>query len=163
MIAPERTPVLAGVAQLEQRVFDPTAVKEPLDLMVEAVREAALDAGAKSLLQAATSVRVIFCMWPYQNPARVVADRVGISGVETVLLALFPEMMKGKPWTAATLREVGGTSGVGVTFLEETFSSRTANPKHATILKGWQRLAFSAVFIGFAIACWFAWLGMPPD
>ena len=94
MIAPERTPVLAGVAQLEQRVFDPTAVKEPLDLMVEAVREAALDAGAKSLLQAATSVRVIFCMWPYQNPARVVADRVGISGVETVLTPIGGNMVQ---------------------------------------------------------------------
>ena len=39
-------------------------------------------------------------------------------------------MIKGKPWTPATLREVGGTEGVGVTFLEETFSSPQANPKH---------------------------------
>ncbi len=47
-----------------------------------------------------------------------------------VRLALFAEMMKGKPWTPATLKEVGGAEGVGVTFLEETFSSSTANPKH---------------------------------
>lgn len=47
-----------------------------------------------------------------------------------VRLALFAEMMKGKAWTAGTLREVGGTEGVGVTFLEETFSSQAANPKH---------------------------------
>ena len=47
-----------------------------------------------------------------------------------VRLALFAEMMKGKPWTPATLREVGGTEGVGVTFLEETFSSSSANPRH---------------------------------
>ena len=40
---------------------------------------------------------------------------------------------------------------------------RAANPKHATIMKGWQRLIFSGVFIGFAIACWYAWLGMPTD
>ena len=38
--------------------------------------------------------------------------------------------MKGKPWTPATLRQVGGTKGVGVTFLEETFGSTHANPKH---------------------------------
>jgi len=50
--------------------------------------------------------------------------------VISVRLALFAEMMKGKPWTPATLREVGGTEGVGVTFLEETFSSPQANPKH---------------------------------
>jgi serine/threonine protein kinase/formylglycine-generating enzyme required for sulfatase activity len=47
-----------------------------------------------------------------------------------VRLALFAEMMKGRPWTPATLKEVGGTQGVGVTFLEETFSSPTANPRH---------------------------------
>ena len=38
-------------------------------------------------------------------------------------LALFAEMAKGKPWTPATLREVGGMEGIGVTFLEETFGS----------------------------------------
>ena len=47
-----------------------------------------------------------------------------------VRLALFAEMIKAKPWTPATLKEVGGTEGVGVTFLEETFSSISANPKH---------------------------------
>jgi formylglycine-generating enzyme required for sulfatase activity len=50
--------------------------------------------------------------------------------VISVRLALFAEMVKGKPWTPATLREVGGTAGVGVTFLEETFSASTAPPQH---------------------------------
>ena len=50
--------------------------------------------------------------------------------VISVRLALFAEMMKGKPWTPATLEEVGGTKGVGVTFLEETFSASTAPPEH---------------------------------
>ncbi len=50
--------------------------------------------------------------------------------VVCVRLALFAEMMKGKPWTLAALKEVGGTEGIGVAFLEETFSARTANPKH---------------------------------
>lgn len=47
-----------------------------------------------------------------------------------VRLALFAEMMKGKEWSPAVLKEVGGTKGVGVTFLEETFSAQTAHPKH---------------------------------
>jgi eukaryotic-like serine/threonine-protein kinase len=47
-----------------------------------------------------------------------------------VRLALFAEMMKGRPWTPAALKEVGGTEGVGITFLEETFSSTTAPPEH---------------------------------
>jgi serine/threonine protein kinase len=47
-----------------------------------------------------------------------------------VRLALFAEMMKGKAWTAAALKEVGGTAGVGVTFLEETFSASSSPPEH---------------------------------
>jgi formylglycine-generating enzyme required for sulfatase activity len=50
--------------------------------------------------------------------------------VVCVRLAIFAEMMKGRPWTPATLKEVGGTEGVGVTFLEETFCAATANPRH---------------------------------
>ncbi len=47
-----------------------------------------------------------------------------------VRLALFAEMMKGKAWTVASLKDVGGTQGVGVTFLEETFSASTSPPEH---------------------------------
>ena len=50
--------------------------------------------------------------------------------VISVRLALFAEMVKGKPWTPATWREVGGVEGIGVTFLEETFSSSLAGPRH---------------------------------
>jgi serine/threonine protein kinase len=48
----------------------------------------------------------------------------------SVRLALFAEMVKGKSWTPATLKEIGGTEGVGVTFLEETFTASTAPPRH---------------------------------
>jgi eukaryotic-like serine/threonine-protein kinase len=48
----------------------------------------------------------------------------------SVRLALFAEMVKGKRWTPATLQEVGGTEGIGLTFLEETFSASTAPPEH---------------------------------
>jgi serine/threonine protein kinase/formylglycine-generating enzyme required for sulfatase activity len=47
-----------------------------------------------------------------------------------VRLALFAEMVKGKPWAPATLKSVGGIEGVGVTFLDETFSATTAPPEH---------------------------------
>ena len=50
--------------------------------------------------------------------------------VVSVRLALFAEMVKGKPWMPETLEEVGGTEGIGVNFLEETFVSRSANPSH---------------------------------
>jgi serine/threonine protein kinase/formylglycine-generating enzyme required for sulfatase activity len=47
-----------------------------------------------------------------------------------VRLALFAEMMKGRSWSPTTLKQIGGTEGVGVTFLEETFSAATAPPEH---------------------------------
>jgi serine/threonine protein kinase/formylglycine-generating enzyme required for sulfatase activity/tetratricopeptide (TPR) repeat protein len=50
--------------------------------------------------------------------------------VISVRLALFAEMVKGKAWGTATLRAVGGTQGVGVRFLEETFCAATAPPEH---------------------------------
>jgi formylglycine-generating enzyme required for sulfatase activity len=50
--------------------------------------------------------------------------------VVCVRLALFAEMMKGKPWTPGSLKAVGGAEGVGATFLEETFSAAGAPPEH---------------------------------
>jgi serine/threonine protein kinase len=50
--------------------------------------------------------------------------------IVSVRLALFAEMVKSKPWITATLKEVGGTEGVGVMFLEETFTASTASPAH---------------------------------
>ena len=47
-----------------------------------------------------------------------------------VRLALFAEMLKGKPWTTATLKHVGGTEGLGVAFLEETFNTAGAPAAH---------------------------------
>lgn len=61
---------------------------------------------------------------------QVVAGLAQDGKIICVRLALFAEMMKGKPWTPATLKDVGGTEGVGVTFLEESFASQSANPTH---------------------------------
>ena len=47
-----------------------------------------------------------------------------------VRLALFAEMMKARAWTPAALKGVGGIAGLGVTFLEETFSAAGAPPEH---------------------------------
>jgi serine/threonine protein kinase/formylglycine-generating enzyme required for sulfatase activity len=61
---------------------------------------------------------------------RAVAGLAECGKVISVRLALFAEMVKGKPWTPSTLSEMGGIEGVGLTFLEETFSASTAPPLH---------------------------------
>ncbi|MGO9462913.1 MAG: SUMF1/EgtB/PvdO family nonheme iron enzyme, partial [Isosphaeraceae bacterium] len=45
-----------------------------------------------------------------------------------VRLALFADMVKDKPWTQSTFKDVGGAEGVGVLFLEEKFNSTTLKP-----------------------------------
>ncbi len=50
--------------------------------------------------------------------------------VVPVRLALFGEMVKSKDWTPETLESLGGAKGVGIAFLEETFTGRTAAPEH---------------------------------
>ena len=61
---------------------------------------------------------------------RAVQDLAHDGKVICVQLSLLADMMKGRPWTPASLREVGGTSGVGVAFLDETFTAKTAPPTH---------------------------------
>ncbi len=61
---------------------------------------------------------------------QAVAELAQDGKVICVRLALFAEMMKGKSWSPATLKEVGGTKGVGEAFLEETFSVASAPVQH---------------------------------
>ena len=58
-------------------------------------------------------------------------ESLAIDGkVICVHLTMFAEMMKGRAWEVATLKKVGGPAGLGVTFLEDTFNSSVANPRH---------------------------------
>jgi hypothetical protein len=63
---------------------------------------------------------------------RAIGEMAEQGRVAPVRLALFAQMLEGKPWNSVTLEQVGGTEGLGVTFLEETFSSRSAPPPYRT-------------------------------
>ncbi|MFT7132326.1 MAG: acetyl-CoA C-acetyltransferase [Cyclobacteriaceae bacterium] len=78
------TPVIIGVAQVEQRPADPLAGQQPIDMMVDAVRQAARDTGNEGLLAAVESVRVIRGIWRYKQPAGYVAEKIGVPDAETV-------------------------------------------------------------------------------
>lgn len=49
--------------------------------------------------------------------------------VMPIRLALFAELVKFKPWTPATLEQMGGAEGIGTAFLEETFNGPSAHPQ----------------------------------
>jgi acetyl-CoA C-acetyltransferase len=73
---------MIGIAQLQQRITDPSAGDEPIDMMVNAVRQAAVDAGNPALLESVDSVRVIRGVWRYKQPAGYVAEEIGSPGAE---------------------------------------------------------------------------------
>ncbi len=50
--------------------------------------------------------------------------------VVPVRLSIFAEMMKDKLWTPESLQQIGGAAGVGVTFLNKSFSPASAYSKH---------------------------------
>ena len=69
---------------------------------------------------------------------RAVTELAAEGRVNPVQLATFFEIMKSRPWTLASLRRIGGSVGVGVRFLEESFSSPAApkaNREHEAALR----------------------------
>lgn len=78
-----RTPVLVGVAAVQQREEDPAKAREPLELMIAALGRAARDAGSRKLLQHADSIRAPRGLWDYADPCRVAAERFGASAART--------------------------------------------------------------------------------
>src|SRR5690606_33227579 len=76
-----RTPVLVGVGQHLNR-DEPG--REPVDLMVEAVRLAVEDTGANGVLPAVDTIAVVPTFsWRYRDPGRLVAERSGVGEVRT--------------------------------------------------------------------------------
>jgi acetyl-CoA C-acetyltransferase len=86
MAVDPRTPVIVGVGQTQQRVEDPAAALEPIDLLADAVHAADLDSGARrSLLAAIDTVAVIDMLsWKYPDPGALLARRVGVTPRTTV-------------------------------------------------------------------------------
>ena len=80
-----RTPVLVGIAAIEQRLDDPSEAREAFELMVAALEAAAADAGSRRLLSEADSIRVPRGFWQYSDPGRLVAERVGAARARTTL------------------------------------------------------------------------------
>jgi acetyl-CoA C-acetyltransferase len=85
MIPNPRTPVLVGVAAVDQRCEDPSESREALELMVAALEAAADDAGSRRLLAEASSIRVPRGFWQYSDPGRLVAGRIGADRARTLL------------------------------------------------------------------------------
>jgi len=88
MSADDRTPVLVGAGQVTAR--EPDATRDAAALMVAAARAAAADAGGGRRFLAGVdtlAVANVLC-WPYANPARVVAERLGMQPRREIYTAI---------------------------------------------------------------------------
>ena len=83
-----RTPVIIGVAQVTDRVDDPEVARTPVELMTDALRSAAIDAGAPGALAGLDLVAAVGGMWRYRDPGRQVATAVGADDATTLLTGL---------------------------------------------------------------------------
>lgn len=80
-----RTPVIVGAGQLSRRVDRGEEPLEPVDLIAEALRQAAHDSGAgPAAVTGADAVHVVSLLsWRYRDPALLVAQRLGASPGDT--------------------------------------------------------------------------------
>lgn len=77
-----QTPVIIGAGQINDREYG----CEPLDLMVRCVEAALDDTGAATAVRTSIGdVRVVWGIWPYQDPGRLVAERIGVPEARTTM------------------------------------------------------------------------------
>ena len=79
------TPVLVGIAAVQQTIEDYQCAREPLVLMEQALRAAAVDAGSMRLLSLADEILVPKSLWSYTDPGRLLAAALGAYSATTLL------------------------------------------------------------------------------
>ena len=83
-----RQPVLVGIGTCMQREDDLAHCKEPMDLMLEAVRRAGADTGDAQMLAGVARIAVPKGRWRYRNPAGEIARAIGADSATTVLASV---------------------------------------------------------------------------
>src|SRR5579862_963178 len=74
----ERIPVIVGIGEITDRPSQIVDGLEPLALLVEALKRAETDSGAKLLHEIDSLDVVNFLSWRYREPEKQLASRLGI-------------------------------------------------------------------------------------
>jgi acetyl-CoA C-acetyltransferase len=77
-----------GVGAVQQKIADYQQALEPVALMEQALRDAAVDAGCAALLNRADEILVPKSLWGYSDPGRLLAGALGASSATTLLAEL---------------------------------------------------------------------------
>lgn len=117
-----RTPIIVGAGQLNDR----DRGSEPIDLMARCAEAAIADSCAPALRDAIDEVRVIWGVWPYRDPGRLVAERIGAGDVRTTLTTMGGNFVYDLVIDTAN-RIAGGGLDVAVVCGAETLRTRRAD------------------------------------
>jgi len=79
-----RTPIIVGAAQLNDRQHG----SEPIDLMTRSAEAALDDAASTGLRDRIGAIRVVWGVWPYADPGRLIADRIGAATASTCITTM---------------------------------------------------------------------------
>ena len=139
MPIPARTPVIVGVGQAEQRVDDPAAAVEPIDLLHNAVDAALDDSGASShLLSLIDTIAVVqIVSWNYPDPGALLGRRLGADTVRRTVLTTVggnsPQMLLNS--VAADI--ANGTTDVAVLGGSECMATRWRSRREPKVWLDW--------------------------
>lgn len=84
-------PAIAGAAQVIQRAEDWATVEQargPIELMEQAARDAAADAGATGLLAELDWIGVVGGFWRYHDPGHILGELLGATSPRTAFAAI---------------------------------------------------------------------------
>lgn len=84
-MTPDRTPVLVGAGRLTQRIDEPGAGLDAIELIGSAVEIALADTGVSGLGSRAGPIFVPRGMWRCPDPGRLIADRIGAKQARTIV------------------------------------------------------------------------------
>ncbi len=140
-LAPDRTPVIAGIGEIMDRPKDVSASLEPLALMAEAARRA--DTEARGLLRDVDSVDIIALVsWRYEDINALLASRLGVSPRRCVYGTVGGESPVRFVHEAAR-RIAGGESAVGLVIGAEA-QYAVGHAKRANVELPWTPYAVNA-------------------
>ena len=82
---PDHTPVLVGIAAIQQRCANPNDAADAITLMRSAAAKAVDDSGNPSIVDSIELITVPRGMWTYTNPAALIAEHIGAQRSRTQL------------------------------------------------------------------------------
>lgn len=130
-MAPDpRTPVVVGVCQRGQRLEDPTAGLEPVDLLATAACAALADAGAPLTVDTVAIAEIL--SWRYPDPGALLGRRLGIEARRTILTTTggnSPQMLVHRLGAAITAGTVDVALLGGVECMYSRRRARRIDPK----------------------------------